>query len=368
MIPFLDLKSINAQYRNELIEACSRVIDSGWYIGGTELAQFEQEFAAYCGSTNCIGVANGLDALILTLRAWMELGRLQHGDEVIVPSNTYIASILAISAAGLTPVLVEPDAISFNLCPSSARAAITAKTRAILPVHLYGQLADMPAIMALARDYGLLVLEDAAQAHGASIGLKKAGNWGDAAGFSFYPGKNLGALGDAGAITTQDTELAETLRALRNYGSHEKYKNLYKGTNSRLDEIQAAMLRVKLSKLDLEIRHRRALAGVYLRNILHPTVQLPQAAISEQHVWHLFVIRTQHRDALQQFLTTQGIQTLIHYPIPPHQQQAYKEWKAKSYPLTETIHAEVLSLPIGPTLSESQALQVANAINGFMTA
>ena len=365
MIPFLDLQSINAQYRSELIDACTRVIDSGWYIGGNELTQFEQEFAAYCGTTHCIGLANGLDALILTLRAWLELGRLQPGDEIIVPANTYIASILAISANGLTPVLVEPDAASFNLSPANARAAITAKTRAILPVHLYGQLADMPAILVLARQHGLLVLEDAAQAHGASISGKRAGSWGDAAGFSFYPGKNLGALGDAGAITTADAELAQTLRALRNYGSHEKYKNLFKGVNSRLDEIQAAMLRVKLSKLELETKHRRALAAIYLQNIQHPGVQLPQVACSEQHVWHLFVIRTQQRAALQQHLATQGIQTLIHYPIPPHQQQAYQDWNGRSYPLTEAMHQEVLSLPMGPTLSEEAALRVAAAVNGF---
>ena len=368
MTPFLDLQSINAQYRAELIEACTRVIDSGWYISGNELSQFEQEFATYCGSAHCIGVANGLDALILTLRAWLELGRLQPGDEIIVPANTYIASILAISANGLTPVLVEPDAASFNLSPANARAAITAKTRAILPVHLYGQLADMPAIMALAREHGLLVLEDAAQAHGAAIGGKRAGSWGDAAGFSFYPGKNLGALGDAGAITTQDAELAQTLRALRNYGSHEKYKNLFKGVNSRLDAIQAAMLRVKLSKLELETQHRRSIAAIYLQNIHHPAVQLPQVASPEQHVWHLFVIRTGQRTALQQHLAAQGIQTLIHYPIPPHQQQAYAEWNAQSYPLTEAMHQEVLSLPMGPTLSEGEALQVAAAVNGFNAA
>ena len=368
MTPFLDLQSINAQYRAELIEACTRVIDSGWYISGNELSQFEQEFATYCGSAHCIGVANGLDALILTLRAWLELGRLQPGDEIIVPANTYIASILAISANGLTPVLVEPDAASFNLSPANARAAITAKTRAILPVHLYGQLADMPAIMALAREHGLLVLEDAAQAHGAAIAGKRAGSWGDAAGFSFYPGKNLGALGDAGAITTQDSELAQTLHALRNYGSHEKYKNLFKGVNSRLDEIQAAMLRVKLSKLELETQHRRSIAAIYLQNIHHPAVQLPQVASPEQHVWHLFVIRTGQRTALQQHLAAQGIQTLIHYPIPPHQQQAYAEWNAQSYPLTEAMHQEVLSLPMGPTLSEGEALQVAAAVNGFNAA
>jgi len=365
MTPFLDLQSINAQYRAELIEACTRVIDSGWYIGGSELSQFEQEFAAFCGSAHCIGVANGLDALILTLRAWLELGRLQPGDEVIVPANTYIASILAISANGLTPVLVEPDAASFNISPANARTAITAKTRAILPVHLYGQLADMPAIMALAREHGLLVLEDAAQAHGAAIAGKRAGSWGDAAGFSFYPGKNLGALGDAGAITTQDAELAQTLRALRNYGSHEKYKNLFKGVNSRLDAIQAAMLRVKLSKLELETQHRRSIAAIYLQNIHHPAVQLPQVASPEQHVWHLFVIRTGQRTALQQHLAAQGIQTLIHYPIPPHQQQAYAEWNAQSYPLTEAMHQEVLSLPMGPTLSEGEALQVAEMVNSF---
>ena len=365
MTPFLDLQSINAQYRAELIEACTRVIDSGWYIGGNELTQFEQEFAAYCGAAHCIGVANGLDALILTLRAWLELGRLQPGDEVIVPANTYIASILAISANGLTPVLVEPDAASFNISPANARAAITAKTRAILPVHLYGQLADMPAIMALAREHGLLVLEDAAQAHGAAIGGKRAGSWGDAAGFSFYPGKNLGALGDAGAITTQDAELAQTLRALRNYGSHEKYKNLFKGVNSRLDAIQAAMLRVKLSKLELETQHRRSIAAIYLQNIHHPAVQLPQVASPEQHVWHLFVIRTGQRTALQQHLAAQGIQTLIHYPIPPHQQQAYAEWNAQSYPLTEAMHQEVLSLPMGPTLTKNEALQVAKMVNSF---
>lgn len=237
MINFLDLKAINAQYRDELIAACSRVIDSGWYIAGNELSQFELDFASYCGTKHAVGVANGLDALILTLRAWKELGKLNEGDEVIVPANTYIASILAITENRLVPVLVEPAPGTFNICPAGIRAAITDKTRAILPVHLYGRLADMPAIMAIAEQHHLLVLEDSAQAHGASLNGRKAGTWGDASGFSFYPGKNLGALGDAGAITTDDDQLAETLRALRNYGSHEKYKNLYQGVNSRLDEI-----------------------------------------------------------------------------------------------------------------------------------
>lgn len=367
MIDFLSLKSANSQYRQELIDACVRVIDSGWYISGNELAKFEQEFAAFCGTRHCVGVANGLDALTLSLRAWKELGQLKNGDEVIVPANTYIASVLAISANGLVPVLVEPDEASFNLSPSNARSAIGARTRAILPVHLYGQLADMPAIMALAKEHGLLVLEDAAQAHGAAIDNKRAGSWGDVAGFSFYPGKNLGALGDAGAITTNDDELAEILRALRNYGSHEKYKNQYKGVNSRLDEIQAAMLRVKLPKLALETQHRRAIADVYLRGIQHPAVRLPQVEAAEQHVWHLFVIRTHHRLALQQHLAERGVRTLIHYPVPPHLQLAYSEWNEQSYPLTERIHGEVLSLPMGATLDVQTAQRVVDAVNSFDT-
>lgn len=369
MISFLDLKSINAQYRAELIEACTRVIDSGWYIGGNELSQFEENFAAYCGTQYCVGVANGLDALILTLRAWIELGRLKAGDEIVVPANTYIASILAISANHLTPVLVEPDTYTCNIDPKKIEAAITSKTRAILPVHLYGQIADMPAILNMAEKYNLLVLEDSAQAHGASITGKKVGNWGHASGFSFYPGKNLGALGDAGAITTNDAELAQMLKALRNYGSHEKYKNLVQGVNSRLDEIQAAMLNVKLKYLDQEIQHRRYIANLYLNGIKNPLVQLPlintNAEVYEQHVWHLFVVRTQHREALQKHLTNHGIQTLIHYPIPPHQQQAYQEWNNLSYPLTEAMHKEVLSLPIGPTLTGQDAEKIIALVNDW---
>ena len=363
-IPFLDLKAINAQYRNELIDACTRVIDSGWYIGGSELEQFEQKFAIYCGAEFAIGVANGLDALILTLRAWKELGKLNDGDEVIVPSNTYIASILAISANNLVPVLVEPTIATYNICPKNIEAAITNKTKAILPVHLYGQLADMPAIMDIAKRHELLVLEDSAQAHGAFIDGKRAGSWGDASGFSFYPGKNLGALGDAGAVTTDDKELAHTLRALRNYGSHEKYKNLFQGVNSRLDEIQAAMLRVKLSHLDEETAHRRRIADVYINGIHNPSIILPKPC-AETHVWHVFVIRCEQRDALQKHLADNGIQTLIHYPIPPHKQQAYKEWNDLSYPVSETIHKEVLSLPIGPTLTVDEAEEVIKLCNSF---
>lgn len=370
MIPFLDLKAINAQYRDELIEACTRVIDSGWYIAGNELTQFEQAFASYCGTKHAIGVANGLDALILTLRAWKELGKLKDGDEVIVPSNTYIASILAISANDLVPVLVEPDLATYNLCPKQTEAAITAKTRAILPVHLYGQLADMPAIMAIAQRHNLLVLEDSAQAHGAELNGKKAGNWGDASGFSFYPGKNLGALGDAGAVTTNDDQLAETLRALRNYGSHEKYKNLFQGTNSRLDEIQAAMLSVKLKHLDTETAHRRKVADAYIQGINNTAVTLPltlnaSPLTRENHVWHVFVIRCEQREALQKHLLEHGIQTLIHYPIPPHQQQAYKEWNMDSYPVSEMIHQQVMSLPMGPTVTIEEVKVVISLLNNF---
>ncbi|MDV2469863.1 DegT/DnrJ/EryC1/StrS family aminotransferase [Acinetobacter chinensis] len=369
-IPFLDLKQINQQYRSELVEACTRVIDSGWYIGGNELEKFEQNFAAFCGVKYAIGVANGLDALILVLRAWKELGKLKDGDEVIVPANTYIASILAITANNLTPVLVEPDAGSFNIDPESIEKVITDKTRAILAVHLYGQLADMVSVMSIADRHNLLVLEDSAQAHGASKNGVRAGNWGHASGFSFYPGKNLGALGDAGAVTTNDAALADMLKALRNYGSHEKYKNLVPGVNSRLDEIQAAMLDVKLKYLEAEISHRRQIASMYMEGIKNPLITLPlqqgvNAAEYEQHVWHLFVIRCEKRDELQKYLLDAGVQTLIHYPVPPHKQQAYKEMNHLSYPLTEEIHQQVLSLPMGPTLDIESVQQVINLCNAF---
>lgn len=370
MISFLDLKNINQQYRAELIEACTRVIDSGWYIGGNELEQFEKNFAEYCGVKFAVGVANGLDALILTLRAWKELGKLQDGDEVIVPSNTYIASILAITANNLKPILVEPDIATYNIDSTKIEAAITSRTKVILPVHLYGQLADMPAIIEIAKKYNLLVLEDSAQSHGTQINGKKAGNWGDASGFSFYPGKNLGALGDAGAVTTNDEQLAQMLRALRNYGSHEKYKNLVPGVNSRLDEIQAAILDIKLKFLDSETHHRRKIASLYLKNINNPLIKLPLDNVNaeeyQQHVWHLFVVRTGHREALQKYLADKGVQTLIHYPIPPHKQQAYKEWNDLIYPISEQIHAEVISLPIGPTLNLEDAEKVIQLCNDFI--
>lgn len=368
MIPFLDLKAINAQYRNELVDAATRVIDSGWYIGGTELQQFEEEFAAYCGAKHAIGVGNGLDALVLTLRAWKELGKLKDGDEVIVPANTFIASILAISENNLVPVLVEPELTTYNLCPIQAEAAITSKTRVILPVHLYGQMANMPAIMDIAERHGLLVLEDAAQAHGASLDGKKAGNWGHASGFSFYPGKNLGGLGDAGAVTTNDDELAATIRALGNYGSHEKYKHQYKGVNSRLDEIQAAMLRVKLRYLDKEIAHRRVIAAAYNSGLQATGLVLPiqdetvDIEQFENHVWHLYVVRTEKRDSLQRHLTEQGVQTLIHYPTPTHAQEAYKELNGINHTCTNKIHQQVLSLPIGPVTSVTDTHKIIQII------
>ncbi|WLG28612.1 DegT/DnrJ/EryC1/StrS family aminotransferase [Pseudomonas lurida] len=366
MINFLNLREVNRAYSAELKEACARVVDSGWYIGGPELAQFESEFAEYCGTKYCVGVANGLDALILTLRAWKELGHLSEGDEIIVPANTYIASVLAITENRLVPVLVEPDAKTFNLSADSVKKAINSKTKAILPVHLYGQLADMTALCALAKQHGLLMLEDSAQSHGASLHGRKAGSFGDAAGFSFYPGKNLGALGDAGAMTTDDRELAEVVRALGNYGSYKKYENTYRGVNSRLDEIQAAMLRVKLKYLDQEISARRTVAGFYASHISSPHVALPHAVAEEAHVWHQFVVRSQHRDALKLHLKKHGVETLIHYPIPPHKQRAYKQMNNVSLPLTEQIHEEVLSLPISVVLRSDEMQAVAEALNAFI--
>ncbi|WP_447077500.1 DegT/DnrJ/EryC1/StrS family aminotransferase [Shewanella algae] len=366
MVPFLDLQKINQQYQSELKEACSRVIDSGWYIMGNELAQFEAEFATYCGTKHSIGVASGLDALILVIRAWKELGKLKAGDEVIVQANTYIASVLAITENDLVPVLVEPNPNTFNLDPQIVRNAITNKTKLILPVHLYGQLSSMPEIMVIAKDHDLLVLEDCAQAHGAEICGKRAGNWGDAAGFSFYPGKNLGALGDAGAITTNDDELAQTLKALRNYGSHRKYENSFKGVNSRLDEIQAAMLRVKLQHLEVETARRQHIAQTYRAHINNPLIVLPVVSEELAHVWHLFVVRCENREALQQHLSVNGVQTLIHYPIPPHKQKAYSQYAEIYLPLTELIHQQVLSIPLDPTMDAEAITKVITVMNEFV--
>ncbi len=365
MIKFLDLKLINAPYREELLAACAQVIDSGWYINGKAVSEFEKAFAAYCGTEYCIGVANGLDALTLTLRAWKELGKIKEGDEVIVPANTYIASILAITENRLKPVFIEPCLKRYNLDPSKIEQALSSRTRAILPVHLYGYLAAMPAINEIAEQNGLLVLEDSAQAHGACMEGRKAGNWGHASAFSFYPGKNLGAFGDAGAITTNDSVLAELIFALRNYGSHQKYQNIYQGVNSRLDELQAALLLVKLKYLDEQTALRRQVAQRYLQGIQHPALQLPQLEQEEQHVWHLFVVACKHRQAFQSHLESLGVQTLIHYPIPPHKQQAYAHYNEQVYPITEALHQEVISLPIGPNMTDEEIEFVIKACNSF---
>jgi dTDP-4-amino-4,6-dideoxygalactose transaminase len=364
-IPFLDLKAINARHAAELKAAAARVIDSDWYILGDEVKAFEDEYAAWTGSPHCVGTSDGLSALILALRGWKELGLLNDGDAVAVPANTYIASILAITENRLRPVLVEPDEQTFNLGAANLAAALTPDVKAVLAVHLYGQLADMPAIAKLCRKRGLLLLEDAAQAHGAHIDGVKAGAWGDAAAFSFYPGKNLGALGDAGALTCKDTKLANMVRALRNYGSHEKYKNLVQGPNDRLDEMQAAILRVKLPHLDADNAHRRAIAQRYRNEIKNPAVRLPSVHVGEDsHVWHLFVVRVADRAAFQQRLLDQGVHTAIHYPIAPHQQAAYaNELGHLRFPLTEAIHREVVSLPMSPVLSDAQVAHVIQVVN-----
>ncbi|MFT7565742.1 MAG: dTDP-4-amino-4,6-dideoxygalactose transaminase [Pseudoalteromonas distincta] len=365
MIPFLDLQTINAQYSEQLKEACARVIDSGWYLNGNELSKFEKEFSSYCGTKYCVGVANGLDALTLTLRAWKELGKLKNGDEVIVQANTYIASILAITENGLTPVLVEPDERSFNLSASIIEKSITENTKVILPVHLYGQISPMADIISIAKKYNLLVLEDCAQAHGAEIEGTRVGCWGDAAAFSFYPGKNLGALGDAGAVTTNNQQLADTVRALGNYGSAIRYEHKFKGVNSRMDEIQAAMLRVKLKYLNSEIQARQKVAHAYLTRISNSLIELPFVGATSSHVWHLFVIKTEQREKLASYLSDSEIQTLIHYPTAPHKQGAYKEWENKDFPVTEKLHEQVLSLPISPTMTNEQVETIIKVINKF---
>lgn len=365
MIPFLDLKAINAAYRDELLDAMARVLDVGWYILGKEVARFEREFASYCGAKHAVGVANGLDALTLILKAYKRLGFAQPGDEVIVPANTYIATILAISETGLTPVLVEPDIRTFNLDPELIEEHVTPKTKLILMVHLYGQVGYSEQIQSIADRFGLKIVEDAAQCHGALHGGRKTGNLGDAAGFSFYPGKNLGALGDAGAVTTNDDRLAETVRAFRNYGSDKKYVNAMKGVNSRLDEIQAAILSVKLKYLDSENEKRRRVAGRYLHEIRNAGITLPACDYEKAHVWHLFVVMTEDREDLQKHLQEDGVQTLIHYPIPPHHQEAYSEWNGRRYPITERIHRTVLSLPISPTLTDDDVSAVIGACNRY---
>lgn len=370
MISFLDLRAINLQYKKELCDSFENLLDSGWFILGENVKKFEKEFANYCGVKNCVGVANGLDALILVLEAYKKLGLMKKGDEVIVPSNTYIASILAVSNAGLKPVLVEPDINTFVIDENLIEQKITSKTKVILPVHLYGRLCKMEAINKIAKKYNLKVIEDCAQSHGASFNKIKCGNLGDAAGFSFYPGKNLGALGDGGAVTTNDDELAETIIALRNYGSHKKYENIYQGINSRLDEIQAGFLSIKLKKLDEDNAYRRKIAQYYFDNFKNELITLPYSKQTNidnlsSNVWHVFTVRVEDRNRFQNYLTEKGIQTVIHYPIPPHKQKAYPEWNNDSYPISEKIHEQIISLPISQIMKERDYKKVVEVVNAY---
>ncbi|BDX37495.1 aminotransferase [Tenuifilaceae bacterium CYCD] len=369
-IKFLDLQNINARYAEELKQAVAKVIDSGWYLLGEEVKAFEKEYAEFIGTKHCIGVANGLDALRLILKAYIEMGFMSEGDEIIVPANTYIATILAITDNRLKPILVEPDINTYNIDPYLIEKNITERTKGIMIVHLYGQNAMHPEIQRLVETYKLKLIEDNAQAHGCFYGDKRTGSVGDAAGHSFYPGKNLGALGDSGAVTTNSDELAGTIRALANYGSKTKYVNEYQGLNSRMDEIQAAFLSVKLKYIDAENQRRREVAQYYCQHIKNSNIVLPTANPKQitdnlQHVWHLFVIRHPKRDDLQKYLTEKGIQTLIHYPIPPHKQIAYKEWNNFIFPITEKIHSEVLSLPISPVHTNNEIQGIIDTLNRF---
>jgi len=365
MIKFLDLKKNNQQYQEQFQEKMELVLDKGWFILGDEVKSFESNFANYCGTKHCIGVGNGLDALVLIFKGYIQLGKLQKGDEVIVPANTYIASILAILQANLVPVLVEPKLETYNINPDLIQGRISSKTKALLAVHLYGQLADMAAINAIAKQNNLLVIEDAAQSHGAVSNHKKAGNLSDAAAFSFYPGKNLGALGDAGSITTNDEALAKVIFALRNYGSDQKYQNEYIGVNSRLDELQAAFLNVKLPNLDKENKIRQSIAKRYLAEIKNEKLIMPTWDLSVNHVFHLFVVRTSERDSLQSYLNKNNIETVIHYPIAPHKQKAFADWNSLSFPITEKIHREVLSLPISPVMTMDEVDYVIKILNQY---
>lgn len=366
MIKFLDLKKINLSHQIEIEERLLNTFRSGWYLLGSEVKTFEENLACYIGTTYAIGVANGLDALRLILKAYIELGIMQKGDEIVVPANTYIASILAISDNGLIPVLVEPSLDNYNIDIDKIEEKITLKTKGILIVHLYGRVIFSDKLKDIAEKYQLKIIEDNAQAIGSEWNGIKCGNLGDAAGFSFYPGKNLGALGDAGGITTNDEILAKTIRALANYGSNIKYVNTYQGLNSRLDEIQAAVLDVKLKYIDAENNRRKEIAARYIAEIKNPNILLPEnPSDTAEHVWHVFIIRSKNRDNLQSYLTENGIQTLIHYPIPPHKQEAYKDWNEFSFPITEKIHNEVLSLPISPVINDEEVSSIIQIINGY---
>lgn len=361
MIKFLDLEKINNRFRKEIDERIKNILDKGWYLQGEENDKFSKHFAEYCGVKYVLGVANGLDALRLIIKA----SGFGEGDEIIVPANTYIATILAISDNGCTPVLVEPNINTYNIDPDKIEAAITPRTKAIMVVHLYGQAVQMQKVWDLAKKYNLKVFEDCAQAHGAIYQNKRVGSLSDAGAFSFYPGKNLGALGDAGAIATNDEDLYLRAKALANYGSDRKYHHIYKGLNSRLDEIQAAVLDVKLPHLDKDNARRREIAAYYRRHITNPKIILPQTYDENAAVWHVFVVRTKERDAFQQYLSDNGVQTIIHYPCPPHKQLAYKEWNNLSYPISEEIHNTIISLPISPVMTDDEVEKVVEIVNAW---
>lgn len=370
MIPFLDLKKINNSFEPDLTDSIKRVLDSGWYLLGNEVKAFEHEYASYIGAKHCIGVANGLDALRLILKAYIELGEIVEGDEIIVPANTYIASVLAITDNRLIPIFVEPDINTYNIDPYRIEEKITSRTKGIMIVHLYGQNSMHPEIERLLEKYNLKLIEDNAQAQGCYYEEKRTGSIGDAAGHSFYPGKNLGALGDAGAVTTNDDKIASVIRAIANYGSTQKYINDYQGLNSRLDEIQAAILRVKLARLDSDNLRRRHIAQFYCENIKLSDLILPFSFQDSQitlqsHVWHLFITRSPFRDKLQEYLDENGIQTLIHYPIPPFKQKAYSDLNNITLPITEKIHNEVLSLPISPVMIDEELEKVVMIVNNY---
>lgn len=361
MIKFLDLQKINARFRGEMDARIRDILDSGWYLSGKWNDTFAAHWAEFCGTKHAVGVANGLDAINLIIRGY----GFGPGDEIIVPANTFIATILAISENGCKPVLVEPDINTYCINPDLIEAAITPHTRAIIVVHLYGRATPMDKIWELAKKYNLKIIEDAAQAHGAMYNGRRVGNLGDAAAFSFYPGKNLGALGDAGGVTTNDTELFERVRAIANYGSDRKYHHIYKGVNSRMDEIQAALLDAKLPSLDSDNARRREIAKYYREHIQNPLITLPSVDDESAHVWHIFAIRTPQRDRLQQYLAQHDIQTNIHYPTPPHKQGAYTEWANMSFPITEEIHRTVLSLPISPVLTDDEVKRIVEVINEY---
>lgn len=365
MVKFLDIKKITESFQPEIGAAIDRVLESGFFVRGDEVRRFENAYASFIGTARCVGTGNGFDALRLIFRAWIISGNMQEGDEVIVPANTYIASILAITENRLTPVLVEPDIATFTMHPDRIREKLSRRTRAIMVVHLYGRNAMHPGIRDLAAANGLKLVEDNAQATGCFAGSVRTGSLGDAAAHSFFPTKNLGALGDAGAITTDDPGLADVVRTLGNYGSHEKGLNDLQGVNSRLDDLQAAVLNVKLPRLDADNARRREAARFYLDHIMHPDVILPERLSTDEHVWHLFVVRCSRRDQLREDLRQAGIETMIHYPVPPHRQQAYSNMRDLNLPVTEQIHREVLSLPLSPVMDASQLGKVADAVNGW---